>query len=110
MVEVVPWQPINRLHSNKPCFVPHQLQNDAEVAKSKESGKKEVKKEKDFSPTALVIVGVVLLLCVMGLVIAVWWTYGNGSQVPSLLRGYEPVEAGDSNMMMQELSQTAPLP
>ena len=87
-----------------------QLQNDIDVSEVKDDEAKEDKEEKKFSPTGLVIVMVVLLICVLALVGAVWWTYGNGNQCPSLLRGYEPVRDSDTNMMMSELSETMPLP
>lgn len=67
--------------------------------------------KKSFSPTGLVIVMVVLLICVLALVAGVWWTYGSGNRFPSLWRGYEPVGDSDAaNMPMRELSESAPLP
>jgi len=78
----------------------------------KDDEPKKVKKEKkNFSPTGLVIIIVVLLVCMLALAGAVWWTYGNGHQFPSLLRGYEPVRDTDNrDMLMKELSESAPLP
>ena len=100
----------NKNNNYYACF-DSQLQNDVdvdEVANEKHKAGKEEKK--DFSPTGLVIVMAVLLICVLMLVIGVWWSYGNGSQFPSLWRGYEPVRDSDTNMLTRELLETAPLP
>ena len=92
------------------CF-PSQVQNDVDVdvGALRDEDKENEKEGKSFSPTGLVIILVVLLLCMLGLVIGVWWSFGNGNHIPSLLRGYEPVGDQD-NMPMRELSESSTFP
>ena len=88
-----------------------QLQNDVEVGEvAGDKHKADKKEKKNFSPTGLVIVMVVLLICVLALVCGVWWSFGNGNRLPSLWRGYEPVRESENNMLMREFSESAPLP
>ena len=90
--------------------LPSQLKNDVDVGELRHKDQQSDKQEKKhYSPTGLVIILVVLLLCMLGLVVGVWWNFGKGNQVTSLMRGYEPVRDHD-NMPMTALSESSPFP
>ncbi|KAL9951117.1 hypothetical protein ACROYT_G043721 [Oculina patagonica] len=88
----------------------HQVQNDVDDSEvedvSNEEENQEEEEPKKFSTIGLVVVLIVLLVCVTAFAGAVWWTYGNGNQCPSILRGYEPVAGTDTNTLTDEFSST----
>lgn len=63
-----------------------------------------------FSPAGLAVVLIALVVCVTAFAGAMWWMYGNGSQCPSILRGYEPVARSDSNTLTNEFLISTDVP
>lgn len=102
------------LESHLQCYFVVQLQNDVDDSEvdalSNEEENQEEKEPKKISTISLVIVLIVLLVCVTAFAGAVWWTYGNGSQCPSILRGYEPVAGSDANTLTDEFSTSTHVP
>ena len=62
------------------------------------------------SPTAVAVVLMAVVVCVAAFGGAMWWTYGNGNQCPSILRGYEPVAGRDSSTLPDEFSISTEVP
>lgn len=97
------------------CIV-NQLQDDVDDSEVDDSEvddyteKEEDKEPSKVSAVGLVAVFVTLLVCVSAFAVAVWWTYGNGNQCPSILSGYEPVAGSDNNMLTDEFSMSTHLP
>ena len=89
------------------CYYTIQLQNDVDdnevddedITDEQDEEEKEPNK---LSPVAVAVVLIALLVCVAAFGGAMWWTYGNGNQCPSILRGYEPVAGTDSNTPLRD--------
>lgn len=84
-----------------------QLQNDVVDSEVDDEDVNDEQDEEDkepnkLSPVAVAVVLIALLVCVAAFGVAMWWTYGNGNQCPSILRGYEPVAGSDSNPLLRD--------
>ena len=92
-----------------------QLQNDhgddVDDVGNTDAVKDENKEDGNKSSGAGLVVAIILLVfSIMVFGGAVWWSYGNGSQCPSILRGYEPVAESDTNYLMSEFSTSTQIP
>lgn len=97
------------------CYCTIQLQNDvddSEIDDEDVSDEQDVedKEPNKFSSVAVAVVLIALVVCVAAFVGAMWWTYGNGNQCPSILRGYEPVAGTDFNTRTDEFFISTDVP
>lgn len=91
------------------CYYTIQLQNDVDNNEVDDEDITDEQDEEEKEPNklspvhvAVAVVLIALLVCVAAFGGAMWWTYGNGNQCPSILRGYEPVAGTDSNTPLRD--------